>query len=261
MSEESGQPPELEKIAAAKLDWTLATREGNKLCNTINKLIKNVKNHDQFETEYIYEVNQFLGTIFDIINNKVPGLAEFMELKNLEHIHSPDWGKAFMPTDELRQPIRAPDVLQDQLTQMETRLQMILAKIPNTEEFVSRLKDEYKTGNINKEDEFVRVQKGLTHVTCRMDEIEDFRDLWKSHKDALTAMLKKKNVPFNARPNDIAGIRLYQFINTTIGTPCYQLITMNGWPTTEEWKSWDAWWNIQMQRITDHENHLGRFSN
>ena len=70
-------------------------------------------------------------------------------------------------------------------------------------------------------------------------------------------MVKKKNVPFNARPNDIAGIKLYQFINTPLGTPCYQLITLNGWPTTEEWKSWEAWWNIQMQRIADHEDQIG----
>ena len=35
------------------------------------------------------------------------------------------------------------------------------------------------------------------------------------------------------------------------------MITLNGWPTTEEWKKWEAWWNIQVQRVTDHENHLG----
>ena len=35
------------------------------------------------------------------------------------------------------------------------------------------------------------------------------------------------------------------------------MITLNGWPTNEEWKKWDAWWNIQVARVTDHENHTG----
>ena len=145
----------------------------------------------------------------------------------------------------------------NQLTEMETKMQLILARIPKTEDFIKELKAEYQKGTMNTPDEFLRVQNGLTHVTHRMDEIEDLRNLWKMHKDPMTSLVKKKNVPFNARPNDIAGIRFYQFINIPIGTPCYQLITMNGWPTTEEWKSWEAWWNIQMQRIADYEEQMG----
>ena len=148
-------------------------------------------------------------------------------------------------------------MINNQLTEMETKMQLILARIPKTEDFVQELKQEYQNGTMKSSDEFLRVQDGLRHVTHRMDEIEDFRTLWKLHKDPLATMVKKKNVPFNARPNDIAGIKLYQFINTPLGTPCYQLITLNGWPTTEEWKSWEAWWNIQMQRIADHEDQIG----
>ena len=273
--------PDMEKIAAARVDWKVATQEGNKLCNKIHKMMKNIKETDTFKTEIILALNEFLDTVFDIINNKVPGLGEFLELKGLEQIHRPDWGRAFLTIDELRheiynqnriklytilkpilyirirQPIRPPDTINEQLTEMETKMQLILARIPKTEDFVKELKNEYKNGTMNTSDEFLRVQNGLRHITHRMDEIEDFRDLWKMHKDPLSTMVKKKNVPFNARPNDIAGIRLYQFINTPLGTPCYQLLTLNGWPTTEEWKSWEAWWNIQMQRITDHEDQIG----
>ena len=257
MSESISEPPELTNIVATKLDWTLATKEGNKLCDQLRKMIKNIKDADTFRTEIIYAINEFLNTIFDIINNKVPSLEEQLELKGLDHLHKPDWSRAFMTNDELRPPLRTPDNIKNQLTDMETKMQLILARIPKTEEFISELKKEFQNGTMNTADEFLRVQSGLTHVTHRMDEIEDLRTLWKQHKDPLTSLLKKKNVPFNARPNDIAGIRLYQFINTPLGTPCYQLITLNGWPTTEEWKGWEAWWNIQMQRIADHEAHLG----
>ena len=157
----------------------------------------------------------------------------------------------------IRQPLRPPGTMENQLTEMETKLQLILARIPKTEDFIKDLKTEFQNGTMNTSDEFLRVQNGLSHVTHRMDEIEDFRNLWKLHKDPLTNLVKKKNVPFNARPTDIAGIRLYQFINIPLGTPCYQIITLNGWPTTEEWKSWEAWWNIQMQRIADHEDRIG----
>ena len=257
MSDHVSEPPELTTITNTKLDWTVATKEGNKLCTHIQKMIKNIKDVDTFRTEMIYAMNEFLNTIFDIINNKVPSLEEQLELKGLDQLHRPDWGRAFMTNEELRSPIRSPDNIKTQLTDMETKIQLILARIPKTEDFVSDLKKEFKNGTLNTEDEFLRVQNGLRHVTHRMDEIEEFRVLWKQHKDPLTSLLKKKNVPFNARPNDIAGIRLYQFINMSIGTPCYQVITLNGWPTTEEWKGWEAWWNIQMQRIADHEAHLG----
>ena len=95
-------PPELEKIAAAKLDWTLATREGNKLCTTITKLMKNATDEEQFKMDYILAVNEYLNTVFDIINSKVPAMEEFLELKNMEILHRPDWGKAFLKEDELR---------------------------------------------------------------------------------------------------------------------------------------------------------------
>ena len=257
MSDHVSEPPDLTTIANPKLDWTVATKEGNKLCNHLQKMIKNIKDVDTFRTEMIYATNEFLNTIFDIINNKVPSLEEQLELKGLEHLHRPDWSRAFMTNEELRPPVRPSDNIKTQLTDMETKMQLILARIPKTEDFVSDLKKEFKNGTMNTEDEFLRVQNGLRHVTHRMDEIEEFRTLWKQHKDPLTSLLKKKNVPFNARPNDIAGIRLYQFINMPIGTSCYQVLTLNGWPTTEEWKSWEAWWNIQMQRINDHEAHIG----
>jgi len=119
------------------------------------------------------------------------------------------------------------------------------------------MKNEFQNGNLGSSNEFIRVQQGLTHVTLRMDEIDDFKTIWKLHKDALTNLLKKKNHPFNARPVDIANIRFYQFINHPIGQSCFMMVTLKGWPTTEEWKAWEAWWNIQVQRVTDYENHMG----
>ena len=140
---------------------------------------------------------------------------------------------------------------------METKIQLILAKIPDSNDIVNKIKKAYKSGDINQEDEFINVQAGITHVTKRVDEIEDLRKLWAKHKDALTTLVTRKNVPLNSRPSDISGIKFYQFINTNMGTPCYQLITLNGWPTTEEWKSWDAWWNTEMHKMNQHEDHLG----
>ena len=258
MSENASlQPPELERIAAAKLDWTLATREGNKLCTTITKLMKTAKDTDNFKMDYILAVNEYLNTIFDIINNKIPAMEEFLELKNLEILHRPDWGKAFQHENELRQPLRSPDAMQNQITQIETNIQLILAKIPDAKEIVGKIKKAYKNGDINRDTDLTNVQGGLTHVSKRVQEIEDLIKLWQKHKDAMTALVTKKNVPLNSRPGDIAGIRFYQFINTNLGTPCYQLIIMDGWPTTEEWKGWEAWWNIQMQKTNQHEDHLG----
>ena len=97
--------PDMEKIAAARVDWKVATQEGNKLCNKIHKMMKNIKETDTFKTEIILVLNEFLDTVFDIINNKVPGLGDFLELKGLEQIHRPDWGRAFLTIDELRHEI------------------------------------------------------------------------------------------------------------------------------------------------------------
>ena len=102
MSDQISDLPEMINIAGARLDWKLATSEGNKLCSNIQKLMKNVKDTDEFQTDIILALNEFLNTIFDIINNKVPGLGEHLELKGLEHIHRPDWGKAFLPSETLR---------------------------------------------------------------------------------------------------------------------------------------------------------------
>ena len=97
--------PDMEKIAAAKIDWKVATQEGNKLCSKIHKMMKTIKEADTFKTEIILAMNEFLDTVFDIINNKVPSLGEFLELKGLEQIHRPDWGRAFLTNDELRHEI------------------------------------------------------------------------------------------------------------------------------------------------------------
>ena len=140
---------------------------------------------------------------------------------------------------------------------METKLQQILARIPNTGDFVTILKDQYKSGQIGKDDEFLRMQRGLCHVTTRVDEIEDFREFWKTHKDVLQRYVKKKNLPLNVKPPDVAKIGFFAFIQTPIGLSLFKVCLLNGWPTSEEWKKWEAWWNIQHQKITDMENHTG----
>ena len=96
---------DMDRIAAARIDWKVATQEGNKLCSKIQKLMKNTKETEVFKTEIILLMNEFLDTVYDIINNKVSGLGEFLEQKGLEQIHKPDWNKAFRSSDELRQPI------------------------------------------------------------------------------------------------------------------------------------------------------------
>ena len=106
MSDQISEMPEMDKIAAARLDWKVATQEGNKLCNNIQKMMKNIKDVDMFKTEIILAMNEFLDIVFDIINNKVPSLGDFLELKGLEQIHRPDWGRAFATIDELRHEIK-----------------------------------------------------------------------------------------------------------------------------------------------------------
>lgn len=102
MSDQISEIPDMEKIAAARIDWKVATQEGNKLCSKIQKMMKNIKETDMFKTEIILAMNEFLDTVFDIIHNKVPNLGDFLELKGLEQVHRPDWGRAFLSNDELR---------------------------------------------------------------------------------------------------------------------------------------------------------------
>ena len=257
MSDYQAEVPEMDRINNQRVDWTAVTKEGNKFCQSLNKKLKSNPDGEQFKTDYIFQMNQLLDTVYDAINNKVPGLGDYLEQKDMEQLQRPDWSRAMLDNDELRVPIRGPNHFAEQITDIESKLQNILAKIPSTDDFITEMKAEFQKGNLGASNEFIRVQKGLTHVTLRMDEIEDFSTLWKAHKDALTNLLKKKNHPFNARPVDIANIRFYQFIHHPIGQSCFMMITLKGWPTTEEWKSWEAWWNIQVQRVTDYENHLG----
>ena len=132
-----------------------------------------------------------------------------------------------------------------------------MSKLPNTGDFVTILKDQYNNGEIGRQDEFLRIQRGLSHVTTRVDEIEDFRSFWKEHKDVFKRWVKKKNLPLNVKPTDVATSGFFSFIQSPIGHSCYQICILNGWPTSEEWKKWDAWWNIQLQKVTDMENHTG----
>ena len=249
--------PEMEKLANSKISWTMVTTEGNRFCQSLNKIIKNNNQDDSFKSDFVSATNDLLDKVFDVINNKVPGLGEYLEARQLEHFHRPDWSRALLTNEEIRIPNRHSDHLKDQITDMETKLKLILARMPSTDDFIKEIKIQFKNGAMGSDDEFVRVQNGLLGVTRRVDEIEEFRTLWKNHKDVITTLIKRKNIPFNTRPSDIAGMRFYQFINSPIGQSCHMIITLNGWPTTEEWKHWEAWWNIQIQRIADHENHNG----
>ena len=58
MSDQISEMPEMDKIAAARLDWKVATQEGNKLCNNIQKMMKNIKDVDMFKTEIILAMNE-----------------------------------------------------------------------------------------------------------------------------------------------------------------------------------------------------------
>ena len=102
MSDSISSPIETDKVLIPRLDWTVATKEGNRLCTTISKMIKQELELDTFKTEYITMMNEYLKTIFDIINNKVPTLEEFLEIRNMETLQTPDWRKAFLETNELR---------------------------------------------------------------------------------------------------------------------------------------------------------------
>ena len=257
MSDYQDELPEMDKINTPNIGWPMVTKEGNKFCQSLNKLIKNKSNDENFKNEFIMATNDLIDKVFDVINNKVPGLGEFLEMKNLEHLQRPDWSRAMLQDDELRMPIRNTDHLKNQITDIETKIQLLLTRIPSTDDFVKEMRIQFQKGNMGWEDEFVRVQNGLLGVTRRVDEIEDLRTLWKSQKDTINSMIKRKNIPFNVRPSDISALRFYQFINHPMGHTCYQVITLNGWPTTEEWKKWEAWWNIQIQRVADHENHRG----
>ena len=74
-------------------------------------------------------MNQLLDTVYDAINNKVPGLGDFLENQDLEQLQRPDWSRAMMSNEELRVPIKNPNHFADQITDIESKLQNILAKI------------------------------------------------------------------------------------------------------------------------------------
>ena len=151
MSEVTSEIPDLEKIAPAKSDWKEVTKEGNRICQNLNKLIKVVPNEDAFKTDFILSMNDILNTVFEVINTKVPKLMEF-----LEHFNQPDWSRAFLSNDELRQPLKNPNAMADQLVAMETKLQLIVSKIPATDDIISALKQQYQSGQIASNDEFAR---------------------------------------------------------------------------------------------------------
>ena len=98
---QSSEVPEMEKIPVQKTDWKEVTKIGNLVVQSLTKLIKNATNTD-FRTEFISSMNELYNKVFDVVNAKVPNLAEFMELKNLEHYNQPDWSRAFFNNDELR---------------------------------------------------------------------------------------------------------------------------------------------------------------
>jgi len=102
MSDYQADLPEMDKINNQKVDWTAVTKEGNKFCQTLNKKLKTNPDTDQFKTDYIFQMNQLLDTVYDAINNKVPGLGDFLENQDLEQLQRPDWSRAMMNNDESR---------------------------------------------------------------------------------------------------------------------------------------------------------------
>ena len=75
MSDYQDDMPESEKIVTPTIGWTNVTKEGNKLCQSLNRLIKNKTHDENFKTEFIMITNDLLDKVFDVINNKVPGLG------------------------------------------------------------------------------------------------------------------------------------------------------------------------------------------
>lgn len=103
MSDYQNDVPEpLEKIPLTKVDWKEVTKTGNIIASSLAKLIKNAHNETDFQTEFLTSMNELFNKVFDVLNSKVPNLAEFLELKNHERFNQPDWSRAFLSNDELR---------------------------------------------------------------------------------------------------------------------------------------------------------------
>ena len=123
MSDYQADLPDMDRINNQRVDWTAVTKEGNKFCQTLNKKLKTDPESEQFKTDYIFQMNQLLDTVYDAISNKVPGLGEYLENKNLEQLQRPDWSRAMLDNDELRIPIRGPNHFSEQITDIESKLQ------------------------------------------------------------------------------------------------------------------------------------------
>ena len=102
MSDYQSELPDMEKIPVNKIDWKEVTKMGNLTTQSLAKLIKTASNHENFETEFITMMNEMFNKVFEVINVKVPNLAEFLELKNRENFNQPDWSRAFLSNEELR---------------------------------------------------------------------------------------------------------------------------------------------------------------
>ena len=102
MSDYQDQLPEMDKIPTTKVDWKEVTKIGNTAAQSLAKLIKTAYNRDNYQTEFITIMNEVHNKVFEVLNTKVPNLAEFMEQKNFEHFNQPDWSRAFLTNEELR---------------------------------------------------------------------------------------------------------------------------------------------------------------
>ena len=102
MSDYQDELPDMDKIPLTKINWTEVTKEGNRICQDINKLIKTVPNEDEFRTEYITSMKELLRKVYEVVNSKLPKLNEYLEMKGLDQFNDPDWARAFLTNDELR---------------------------------------------------------------------------------------------------------------------------------------------------------------
>ena len=61
MSDCQTEIPEMEKLQT-KIDWTTVTKEGNKFCQSLNKIIKNnnASSIDNFKNDFIVATNDLL---------------------------------------------------------------------------------------------------------------------------------------------------------------------------------------------------------
>ena len=102
MSDYQDEVPELDKIQQPKINWTEVTKEGNRICQDINKLLKTIPNEDEFRTEFIIAMKELFTKVYEVVNFKTPKLNEFLELKGLDQFNDPDWSRSFLTDDELR---------------------------------------------------------------------------------------------------------------------------------------------------------------